>query len=100
MVTTHLLIDLDRASVTDTNGRVEIALTATEWAVLEALARRGGSPVTTKELHETVWGDSTPSQLTNVRVYVNSLRRKLEPDPTHPCCIRSQTGRGYWLATV
>ena len=99
VVTTHLQIDLDRAAVSDTNGR-DIALTATEWAVLEVLARRGGSLVSTKELHEAVWGESTPGQFTNVRVYVNALRRKLEPDPAHPCCIRSQTGRGYWLATV
>jgi two-component system KDP operon response regulator KdpE len=91
-------VDLARQEVTDTVGRV-VALTATEWAVLAVLARAGGAPVTPEALLAQVWAEDQPSHRNYVRVYINTLRRKLEPNPSEPICLRSQPGRGYWLTT-
>ncbi len=89
-------VDLARQEVTDTDGRV-VSLTATEWAVLAVLARAGGKPVTPEDLLALVWGEDEPSHRNYVRVYINTLRRKLERTPAEPTCLLSQPGRGYWL---
>lgn len=92
------VVDLARQEVTDADGRV-VALTATEWAVLAVLARAAGAPVTPEALLAQVWGEDEPTHRNYVRVYINTLRRKLEPNPSEPICLRSQPGRGYWLTT-
>jgi two-component system KDP operon response regulator KdpE len=91
-----LSIDLARGTVTGPDGIVE--LTATEWGVLAVLARAGGAPVPADELLEQVWDDDDHVHRNYVRVYINLLRRKLEPDPSEPRLILSQPGRGYRLA--
>lgn len=75
-----------------------VELTATEWAVLAALARARGAVVSADELLSQVWGHDTGQHGNYVRVYINLLRRKLEPDPGHPAVILTRPGRGYALA--
>lgn len=89
-------IDLARQEVTDSHGQV-VVLTALEWSVLEVLARADGAPVTPEDLLALVWGEEEPLHRNYVRVYINTLRRKLEPTPSEPVCLLSQPGRGYWL---
>ena len=97
MVRTSLFtVDLARQEVTDSRGQV-VVLTATEWAVLAVLARAAGAPVTPEDLLAQVWGEEEPRHRNYVRVYINTLRRKLEPIPSEPVCLLSQPGRGYWL---
>lgn len=96
--TPHFTVDLERQQVTGTDGRV-VTLTATEWAVLAVLARAGGAPVTPEDLLAQVWGEDEPHHRNYVRVYINTLRRKLEPNPSEPVCLLSQPGRGYWLSS-
>ena len=98
VTTPHFTVDLERQQVTGTDGRV-VTLTATEWAVLAVLARAGGAPVTPEELLAQVWGEDEPHHRNYVRVYINTLRRKLEPNPSEPVCLLSQPGRGYWLSS-
>ena len=97
--TEHFTVDLSRGVVTDAAGAL-VPLTGTEWAVLGCLARAGGGPVSPEELLVEVWGDRAAEHRNYVRVYVNLLRRKLEPDPANPTCLLSQPGRGYWLAVA
>lgn len=89
-------VDLARQQVTDAEGQV-VVLTAMEWAVLAVLARAGGAPVSAEDLLAQVWGEDEPRHRNYVRVYINTLRRKLEPTPSEPTCLLSQPGRGYWL---
>jgi two-component system KDP operon response regulator KdpE len=96
VATTHLSIDLERQEVTD-NGTA-VGLSPTEWAVLALLARAGGTAVPPEEILATVRAKSPGAHRGYVKVYVNTLRRKLEPDPSHPCCLLSRPGRGYLLA--
>lgn len=93
----EITISLGDGVVTGSGGR-QVPLTATEWAVLEVLARAGGSPVSTDRILVAVWGDQGYSNY--VRVYINNLRRKLETGPAARPVILTQPGRGYRLAVT
>jgi two-component system, OmpR family, KDP operon response regulator KdpE len=61
----------------------DVQLTTTEWQIVEILVRNAGRLVTQKQLLEDVWG-LRDVKTNYVRVFMVAIRRKLEPDPTHP----------------
>lgn len=76
----------------------EVHLTPLEHRILECLARHADSVVTHTQVLKEVWG---PHQIDirALRVYVASLRRKLEIDPARPKHIITEPGVGYRLVT-
>lgn len=90
-------IDLGKR-VTRGPGSEEVHLTPLEHRILECLARHADSVVTHTQVLKEVWG---PHQIDirALRVYVASLRRKLESDPGRPKFILTEPGVGYRLAT-
>ena len=75
-----------------------VALTDTEYAILEHLLKHRGKTVTAAELYEAVWGEKFLSGSGNtVMVHVLNLRRKVETDPSHPKLIRTVWGKGYQI---
>jgi len=64
-------------------GSHDVRLTATEWQIVRLLARNPGRLVTQQQILERVWG-LTNVKNNYVRVYLASIRRKLEPDPARP----------------
>lgn len=91
----ELCVDLDARSVQ--RGEERIRLTATQWRLLEALARQAGRVVTSAALLREVWGPGHDEQLHYLRIYVRQLRQKLEADPTNPVYLLNETGVGYRL---
>ncbi|MBN9121492.1 MAG: response regulator transcription factor [Planctomycetes bacterium] len=89
-----LEIDLVRRLVT--RGGAEVALTQREFAVLEYLARHKGRAVTREMLGRDVWNDPNYALTNVVEVYVNLLRKKLDP-PDGPSVIATVRGVGYRL---
>jgi len=78
-------------------GRV-LDLTPTEYGLLRRLLASRGSPVSRKELLESVWGLSFDPGTNVVEVHVRRLRKKLdEPFPTS--MIHTVRGEGYVLRT-
>jgi len=76
----------------------EVALTDTEYAILEHLLKNRGLTVTAAELYEAVWGEKFFSGSSNtVMVHVLNLRRKVEEDPSRPKIIRTIWGKGYQI---
>ena len=73
----------------------DVRLTPTEWALLEALVRNRGQPVTQRQLLQDVWGEQYQTEGNYLRVYVARLRRKLEPDPSRPRYLLTEPGMGY-----
>lgn len=73
----------------------EVRLTPTEWRLLEVLVRRHGRLVTQRQLLEEVWGPGYEGRTNYLRVYVGTLRRKLEPVPSEPRHLRTEPGLGY-----
>ncbi|RZA19623.1 MAG: hypothetical protein EOP02_18855, partial [Proteobacteria bacterium] len=74
-----------------------IKLTATQWRLLEALARHAGRVVTGRQLLREVWGPGHGEQGHYLRIYVRQLRQKLEQDPTAPRFLLTEMGVGYRL---
>jgi two-component system, OmpR family, KDP operon response regulator KdpE len=73
----------------------EVHLTPTEWGILEILARNPGKLIPQKQLLQEVWGPVYAKETHYLRVYVAQLRRKLEPDPSHPLHLITEPGMGY-----
>jgi two-component system, OmpR family, KDP operon response regulator KdpE len=84
---------IDLAAKRVRRGGVDVHLTATEWQVVEILARNPGKLITQRQLLEQVWG--LKDVKTNyVRVFMVAIRKKLEPDPTHPQYFLTEPGSG------
>ncbi len=91
--TDGLVVDL--AARTVERDGTPVALTRTEWAILDALVRNRGRLVTRRELLAAVWGPAERRETSYLRVYVAQLRRKLERDPAHPAHLLTELGMGY-----
>jgi len=84
---------IDLAARRVVRGGRDVRLTATEWQVVEMLAKNPGRLVTQRELLERIWGVSDVK--TNyVRVLMVAIRRKLEPDPGRPRYFITEPGSG------
>lgn len=76
-------------------GDNEVHLTPTEWGILEVLVRNSGKLVMQKQLLHEVWGPAYARESHYLRVYLAQLRRKLEPEPSHPRHLLTEPGMGY-----
>ena len=93
VITADFTVDLaDKRVIRD--GR-DVRLTPTEWQLLEVLARNSGRLVTQRQLLQEVWGPSYQTESNYLRVYVAQLRRKLEPEPSRPRYLLTESGMGY-----
>lgn len=95
----HFTVDLAAKQVRRVDG-VAVRLTPTEWHIVELLARHPDRLVTARQLLHEVWGPAYDAETHYLRVYLAQLRRKLEPDPSHPCCLITDPGMGYRLITA
>ena len=86
---------VDLAAKQVTRGEVPVHLTPTEWGILEMLVRHEGKLVSQSDILTTVWGPGYLGQSNYLRVYLASLRRKLEEDPAHPRHLLTEAGMGY-----
>ncbi len=78
------------------DGRT-VPLTRTEWHIVQLLARNPGRLITHSQLIADVWGLKGISN-NYVRVFMVTIRRKLEPDPAHPRYFITEPGSGVRFA--
>jgi DNA-binding response OmpR family regulator/signal transduction histidine kinase len=90
-----LSIDLSRRVVQQRGGG-EVRLTPLEHRILETLARNGDRVVTHTQLMKEVWGPNR-ADTRSLRVFITTLRKKLEIDPSRPSRIVTEPGVGYRL---
>ncbi len=95
VITGALKIDLATRTVYYKND--ELHLTATEYALLKALALNIGKVMTHKQLLREIWGPSAEDNAHYLRVYMRHLRRKIESDPSLPKLLINEPGIGYRL---
>jgi len=88
-------LELDRTRCQFRLDGKEVALTATEFRLLEHLMGRAGVVFSREQLLDAVWGHDRAVTDRTVDVYVLRLRQKLEADPANPRLIRSVRGFGY-----
>ena len=91
----ELSIDLSRRIVQHRSG-TEVRLTPLEHRILESLARNRDRVVTHSQLMKEVWGPNH-ADTRSLRVFITTLRRKLERNPTRPTHIMTEPGVGYRL---
>jgi two-component system KDP operon response regulator KdpE len=72
-----------------------VRLTPTEWAVLDVLVRAQGRLVRRSDLLHEVWGPAYSRETNYLRVYLGTLRKKLEDDPARPRHLITEPGIGY-----
>jgi two-component system KDP operon response regulator KdpE len=77
-----------------------VDLTPTEYRLLLYLASNAGRVLTYGQILDQVWGPGYEDSLTNVKVFIRQLRRKIEVDPGQPQYILTQRGVGYYFAKV
>ena len=72
-----------------------VALTRTEYRLLEELVRHAGEALSHRHLLERVWGPQYADDTHYLKVFMQRLRRKLGDDPQHPRYIHTEWGVGY-----
>ena len=88
-----LRVDLNKKIVTVNGSHAK--LTTTEFAVLSRLVREHGRVVSQIQLLKEIWGTTAKDQSHYLRIYVNQLRKKIEPIPSSPIHILTEPGVGY-----
>jgi two-component system, OmpR family, KDP operon response regulator KdpE len=76
----------------------QIHLTPNEYKLLTALVKNAGMVMTHRQLLKEVWGPFITQESHYIRVYMNQLRQKIEPDPSRPKYLLTEPGVGYRLA--
>lgn len=73
----------------------EVHLTPKEFELLRQLVANQGKPLTHRRLLQAVWGPDHGDETDYLRVAINQLRKKIEPDPAHPRFVRTEPWIGY-----
>ncbi len=79
-------------------GEKEVHLTPLEYKLLVTMLRQAGKVLTHRYLLREVWGPQDSQENHYLRVFVASLRRKLEDDPAQPRYLLTEQGVGYRMA--
>ena len=90
-----LAIDLSARRVR--RAGADVHLTPIEYQLLATLARHRGKVLTHRQLLRQVWGAAHTESPQYLRIYMRSLRRKIEADPAQPKLLLTEVGVGYRL---
>lgn len=90
-----LVVDFERHLVTLDGD--EVRLTPIEFKLVAELARHAGKVLTHTHLLRAVWGPAFEDATHTLRVHMGAIRQKIEPEPSRPKFIRTETGVGYRL---
>lgn len=76
----------------------EVHLTPIEYRLLTVLVKHAGKVLTHQLLLKEVWGPNYVERAHYLRIYMGTLRHKLEKDPARPRFLLTEVGVGYRLA--
>lgn len=79
---------------------VDLHLTPIEYKLLCLLARNVGRVLTHQFILREVWSGAQEGDLASLRVFMGTLRKKIEADPSHPRYIQTHVGVGYRMIRV
>jgi two-component system phosphate regulon response regulator PhoB len=88
-------IEIDSGGMTLTVRGALTQTTATEFRLLEYLARHPGRVFTRDQLLDAVWRDTHYVTPRSVDVYVRRIREKIEANPDEPRYLKTVRGAGY-----
>ncbi|MBR0481577.1 MAG: response regulator transcription factor [Firmicutes bacterium] len=81
-------------------GDEELKLTPMEYKLLCLLAKNTGKVLTHTYITQNIWGRSWDNDIASLRVFMVSLRKKLEPLPDSPQFIQTHIGIGYRMMKI
>ena len=73
----------------------ELKSTPKEFELLKLFMKHKGKVLTYNWLLKEVWGVGYQQEVHYLRIFINQLRQKIEPNPSRPTRIRTETGIGY-----
>ncbi len=88
-----ITINFDKRQVT-VKGR-PVRLTPKEFELLRYLVANQGKSIGHRRLLQAVWGPDYGDETEYLRVFINQLRKKIEPDPHNPLYIHTEPWVGY-----
>lgn len=91
-------VEIDLESHEVRRGEESAHLTSKEFRLLHCLLRNAGKVVSHRRILQAVWGPDYGNEVEYLRVFINQLRKKVEPDPTHPKFILTEPSSGYRFA--
>jgi two-component system KDP operon response regulator KdpE len=93
VVTKDLKIDFESRSVVASGE--DVHLTPKEFELLRHLVANQGKPLSHRRLLQAIWGPDYGDETEYLRVTVNQLRKKIEPEPSRPKYILTEPWVGY-----
>ncbi|MBR3840566.1 MAG: response regulator transcription factor [Erysipelotrichales bacterium] len=78
----------------------EMHLTPTEYKLLCVLSQNVGKVLTHKFIAEKIWGSSLETDIGSLRVFMTTLRKKIEKLPDSPQYIQTHIGVGYRMMKI
>lgn len=78
----------------------ELHLTPIEFKLLSLLSKNVGKVLTHKFITENIWGSSWDNDVGSLRVFMATLRKKIEKSPDSPQYIQTRVGVGYRMIKV
>jgi two-component system KDP operon response regulator KdpE len=76
------------------NGTL-VRLTPTEFDILRYLVSQANKPVPHRRILQAIWGPDYGDQIEYLRVFINQLRKKIEPPGAKPTFITTEPRIGY-----
>ena len=92
-----LKVDLARREVSVAGAAVR--LTPNEFRLMAVLVKNAGRVLVHSQLLREVWGPGSADDTHYLRVYMNQLRQKIEPNPSRPKYLITEPGVGYRLTS-
>ena len=81
-------------------GDQELHLTPSEYKLLCLLCKNVGKVLTHTFITQQIWGRSWENDVASLRVFIATLRKKLEKEPGSPQYIQTHIGVGYRMMKV
>lgn len=78
----------------------ELHLTPIEYKLLCLLSKNVGKVLTHTFITQSIWGSSWDNDIASLRVFMATLRKKLEKDADSPQYIQTHIGVGYRMMKV
>lgn len=81
-------------------GEEELHVTSTEYKLLTLLAKNVGKVLTHTYITREIWGSAWDNDVASLRVFMATLRKKIEENPKQPKYIQTHIGVGYRMLRV
>ncbi|MDO5411097.1 MAG: response regulator transcription factor [Lachnospiraceae bacterium] len=81
-------------------GENELHLTPIEYKLLCLLSKNVGKVLTHTFITQKIWGSSWDNDIASLRVFMATLRKKIESEPDSPQYIQTHIGVGYRMLKV